>query len=338
MTLPHDADALDNASHSVLAHYSALLWHGGAVVSLGNRGGFSGARLWRVQGAVSPLCLRAWPETETLERLQTRHVLMTTARAAGLAFVPAVFQSAAGSRAVAHAGRLWELAEWLPGQADYRDHPSPAKLTAACTALAQLHAAWEQYAEPALALAPGVRRRLDWFQEWHDLLRSGWRPLVPAGFDAAATSIKRSMYLLSLHLPGVPERLRSWREHRFFLRPCLCDVWHDHLLFEGERLTGLIDYGAVKVDQVAVDLARMLGSLVEDDAEGWRLGLAAYRKVRALTADEEALARDLDVTGTLLGVVTWLRWLCAERKPLDRAAGLRRLEVLLRRIERWTSG
>jgi Ser/Thr protein kinase RdoA (MazF antagonist) len=169
------------------------------------------------------------------------------------------------------------------------------------------------------------------------LLRSGWRPVVPPGFDAAAALIERAGRLLSLHLPGVPERLRPWREQRFCLQPCLCDVWHDHLLFEGERLTGLIDYGAVKVDQVAVDLARLLGSLVEDEEAGWRTGLAAYRTVRALSAEEEALARDLDVTGTLLGVVTWMRWLCAEQKVLDRTAGLRRLEVLLKRIERWSS-
>lgn len=328
------ADALDDASRVVLTHYAAVLWQGGAVESLGNGGGFSGARLWRVQGTFGPLCLRAWPETETLERLQTRHILMTAARAAGLIFVPVVFPTAAGPRAVVHAGRLWELTEWMPGQADYRDHPSPTRLVAACTALARLHAAWEPYAERVPSPPPAVRRRLGWLQEWHDLLRTGWRPAAPR-LDAAAASIERAQRLLSLHLPGVPERLRRWREHGFVLQPCLCDVWHDHLLFEGERLTGLIDYGAVKVDQVAVDLARLLGSLAEDDAEGWYTGLAAYRAVRPLSAAEEALARDLDVTGTLLGVVTWLRWLCAEQRPLDRAAGLRRLEVLLRRIERW---
>ena len=134
----------------------------------------------------------------------------------------------------------------------------------------------------------------------------------------------------------MPERLRRWRERGFVLQPCLCDVWHDHLLFEDDRLTGLVDYGAVKTDHVAVDLARLLGSLIEDDAANWQRGLTAYRAVRPLSPAEEELARDLDVTGVVLGVATWLRWLGAERRPFeDRTAAARRLGVLVERIERW---
>src|SRR5262249_637984 len=48
---------------------------------------------------------------------------------------------------------------------------------------------------------------------------------------------------------------------------------------------------------VAVDLARMLGSLVEDEDEGWQAGLRAYREGRALTPEEEGLARGVDQAG-----------------------------------------
>ena len=116
----------------------------------------------------------------------------------------------------------------------------------------------------------------------------------------------------------------------------MCDVWHDHLLFDGDRLTGLVDYAAVKNDHIAVDLARLLGSLVEDDEDGWREGLVAYSRQRPLSQEDEALARMLDVTGTILGAANWVRRLSDPQSiEENRSAAARRLERLLQRIEKW---
>ena len=120
------------------------------------------------------------------------------------------------------------------------------------------------------------------------------------------------------------------------LHACLCDVWHDHVLFTGDQVTGVIDYGAVKVDNAAVDLARMLGSLVGDDETAWQAALAAYRSVRVLSFEEERLARVLDVTGTVLGVANWLRRLAVEKRTAaEQEAVARRLETLVCRIAGW---
>jgi Ser/Thr protein kinase RdoA (MazF antagonist) len=119
------------------------------------------------------------------------------------------------------------------------------------------------------------------------------------------------------------------------LQPCLCDVWHAHVLFEGEAVTGLVDYGSVKVDHVAVDLARLLGSLVEGDARRTAAGLTAYRRLRRLTQREAELVGVLDETATVLAVANWLRWLYHEgRRYDDRAAVTARLAGLVRRLER----
>src|SRR5437868_1677831 len=105
---------------------------------LGNHGGFSGARLWRVEAGGASFCLRAWPPGDpTPERLRWLHDLTAAARAAGLAFVPPLVP-ASGATFVAHAGRLWEMTAWLPGRADFHRHPNPARLRAACAALARL--------------------------------------------------------------------------------------------------------------------------------------------------------------------------------------------------------
>jgi homoserine kinase type II len=327
---------LEQAARVVLEHYPGPIQQG-SLVALGNRGGFSGARLFRIHSPLGRLCLRAWPAHDSLERVLFRHRLMARARGQGLLFVPTVLATRSGETTVDHADRLWELTEWLPGQADYHERPSPERLAAACRALAWLHTAWEPLGEAALASCPALQRRLDCVREWHDLVRSGWHPLARAAVDDPARPVaERAWRLLARGMGRVPNSLQPWAAARWPLQPCLCDLWHDHLLFEGECLTGLVDYGAVKVDQVAVDLARMLGSLVEDEDEGWQAGLRAYREGRALTPEEEELARALDQTGMVLGMANWLRWLYEERRPFeDRAAAARRLQVLVERIERW---
>jgi hypothetical protein len=227
------------------------------------------------------------------------------------------------------------LTEWLPGRADFHDRPTPQRLDAACTALARLHLAWSRQAAPA-GPCPAVRRRLESAREWAALVSSGWRPVFLGEADPTHAWGRRAWRVLRAHLPRLNERLASWAEVALSLHPCLCDVWHDHLLFEGDALTGLVDYGSVKVDHAAADLARLLGSLVPDDPARTADGLAVYARLRPLSLQEQALVRVLDETGTLLGVANWLRWLYHDRRRFeDRAAAARRLAELVTRVERW---
>ncbi len=278
------------------------------LVPLGNGGGFSGARLWRIEGTAGRLCLRAWPPHKSAAWVRRLHRLMECARQQGLDFVPAVFVANDGDTVVEAAGRVWELTQWLEGRASFAEHPSPARLEAACEALAKLHRAWQAFAAPPQP-CPAVRRRLKVLADWHALVSSGWQPQASSTlpFDSLWPVAERAWRRLPCWLQEVPRCLGPWIDFRLPVQPCLCDVWHDHLLFEGDRLTGLVDYGTVKADHVAVDLARMMGSLVGDDLEGWERGLRSYRRVRQLNDHEEQLAHVLDRTGTILGVVNWLR-------------------------------
>jgi Ser/Thr protein kinase RdoA (MazF antagonist) len=326
--------SLDQAAYAVLRHYPLGEWV--ALIPAGNHGGFSGARLWRVASPARLLCLRAWPEPgPPPQRLRAIHALMDEARRVGLEFVPAVFRTTSGATWVEHAGRLWELTAWLPGEADFRDRPTPQRLEAACTALARLHLAWSRAATPN-GPCPAVRRRLDSAREWMALVSSGWRPAFHNKDDLIDAWGRRAWRVLDAHLPRLPERLAAWADVPLPAHPCLCDVWHAHVLFEGEAVTGLIDYGSVKVDHAAADLARLLGSLVPDDRERTAAGLAAYARLRPLSLQEQMLVRVLDETGTLLGAANWLRWLYREgRRFEDRAAVARRLAELVVRSERW---
>jgi Ser/Thr protein kinase RdoA (MazF antagonist) len=330
------ADFLNSAAMEVLQHYSRLLWTG-SPRPLGNHGGFSGARLWQIDGAAGPLCLRAWPVGFHPERLSFIHYCMTCAQDAGVAFVPRMFTSLHGTLQIEYGDRLWELQEWLSGEASYHRRPSLAKLQAACAALARLHACWASFGRFEAGVCPAVMRRLEAEREWRELVQSGWRPLAEADDDDPARPLaQRAGRALANHINLIPGLFRRWSMRMWPLQPCLCDVWHDHILFDEDYVTGIVDYGAVKIDHPAVDVARLLGSLVEDDPAGWATGIAAYREVRPFTSEEEELARVLDLAGTTVGASVWLRWLFHDGKEFaDRAAAIRRLEVLVKRIEKW---
>ncbi len=305
------------------------------VHPLGNRGGFSGAGLFRVESPLGPLCLRAWPTGFQGDQLAFIHLLMNRAHRAGLSFVPAVYSCVDSSTFVSHTDRLWELTGWMPGRADFQQAPSTARLEAAAHALARLHATWAVAVAPTAGVCPAVRRRLDLLTEWQSLVRAGWRPLEAADRnDPVYPVARRAWDLLPGRVAAVPRILSPWVARHWPLQPCLCDPWHDHFLFEGERLTGLVDYGSAKLDHVAVDLGRTLGSLVPGDRSGWETALTVYRREKPLTAEEERLAHDLDETGLILGIANWLTRLYRSTIQVEnRGNTARRLEVLVRRLE-----
>src|SRR3954470_24761553 len=113
---------LDSDARVVLDRYPAL--GTGRLQLLGNHGGFSGARLWRVQTLAGDFCLRAWPLREPgIERLRWIHHQIASASHAGLSLVPVVLQTRDGVTHVEWAGRLWDVTSWMAGRADYHDQP-----------------------------------------------------------------------------------------------------------------------------------------------------------------------------------------------------------------------
>jgi Ser/Thr protein kinase RdoA (MazF antagonist) len=300
-------------------------------------GGFSGAWIWRVDTSTGPYCLRAWPAESDARQVLFVHRLMQRASAVGLDFVPAVLPTSSADTMTSHAGRLWEVQQWMPGKADYHEQPTAERLRAACIGLARLHAAWEQIDANQTGTCPGLARRMAAAKQWRELAATGWRP-VAASDDLLRPAVETAMRLLPHLVERCARELAAASEPRP-LQPCLCDAWHDHYLFEGDRLSGLIDYAAARFDHPAVDVARTLGSLVEDDESGWTTGLAAYRSVRPLTPRDAGLARLLDRTGAVLATARWLVRLYHDGdEPADRAVLARRVQRLVTRLEKMENG
>ena len=319
---------MDLSASYVLSRYPVSLR--GRLESLGNHGGFSGARLWRVDAPAGVYCLKAWPaDGRSAADLTWIHHLV--AKASVLPFVPRVLAASDGATVVAHADRLWELASWLPGRAGFATAPSPRRLESACTALARLHQVWAS-TDVQIAVCPAVLRRADSWRNWRQLVQSGWRPSwAPLG--PYAQSCQELWQLIEQRGDDLPGLLAPWLARAVALQPCVCDPWHDHVLYSGDDVTGLIDFGSVKIDHVAVDVARLLGSLIGNDAVLWDVGVHAYARIRPLSVEERALARDLDRTGTIIAAAHWLRWLGHDRRAFERPADvLARLTHLIHRL------
>jgi Ser/Thr protein kinase RdoA (MazF antagonist) len=277
------------------------------------------------------LALKAHPPGADADRVAyTLHPWMDLGRRAGLDFVPRVEPTRDGGTTARADDRTWDVCKWMPGRADFHANPTDDRLFAAVTAVARLHEAWARVRTVSPLPCPAVERRRRALAAWERLVATGWQPRPAAG-DPVGPPVEQAWARLPDLVPRARVALIPWLSEPVPLQPCLCDVWHDHVLFTSDRVTGLIDYGAARVDHVAVDLARLLGSLIPGEPQRMAAAIRAYESVRPLPHPE--LVELLDWTGSVIGLTNWLRWLYRDgREYADRAAVARRVAELAGRL------
>jgi homoserine kinase type II len=317
------------------------------IEPLGNAGGMSGAQFWRLATLCGESALRRWPtEHPTPERLQFIHTVLAHAASRGITALSIPITTRRGQSFVQHAGHLWELTPWMPGSADYALSPSDVKLRAAMTTLAQIHIALASYpiaASQWLArdITPtSITNRLARLRE----LSSGGHEFLSRAVDDQhwpdlAPLARQFLSVLPAAVPHAIAQLEPLTTIALPVQPCLRDIWHDHVLFTGDTVTGIVDFGAIDIDSPACDIARLLGSLAGDDRSSWQMGLAAYSAVRQLSAEELRAVKALDLSGTLLAGCNWIRWIYVEgRRFEDPAQVIRRFREIVARIAKPRSG
>lgn len=309
--------------------------------------GFSGALILRVYDGDQTWCLRRWPPGGmTRPRLLSLHHFLRYLQACGVAVLAQPAAALNGDTLLEHQALLWQLEPWLPGRADFHERPSDERLRSAVQTLAQFHRAAERYESPSAgrpwfdchpaAPSPACGERLQIVRDWTasrcDRARAHLEAKAPAEFRRLALEILRCFQIAS----GPIEReLRFLHELPVPVHPCLRDIWHDHLLFTGEEVTGVIDPSAAHTENVASDLSRLLGSLLEDDRPRWETALAAYHDVRPLSLEERRLITALDRSSVLLSGLTWIDR-CLQGQLDDEALPriLPRLATIRRRLAR----
>jgi homoserine kinase type II len=306
---------------------------------LAGAGGFSGAEIWRLTTRRGPLCLRRWPrEHPGPEGLQFIQAVLWHVVQEGFSKLPLPLETNAHAGYVCEAGTLWELTPWLPGRAEFHQSPSRPRLAAAMTALAEFHQAAASFPLPdrGPVASHGIVERLNRLHEWTTARRDQVRTCL--GTIDWPALVERSRFILDLYpfaVTKVEATLAEAVRVEAPRQPCIRDIWHDHVLFEGDELSGLIDFGAMRPDSVATDVARLVGSLVGDDATAWQFALEAYERIRPLTLSEALLVTAFDRANVLLSGMSWLDWIYLERRAFaDRSAIESRLDENLARLER----
>lgn len=306
------------------------------VHSLANAGGFSGSLLWRIEREAGDLCLRRWPrEHPSAERLTFIHGVLLQLGQSGLVCIPVPLSCRNGETFIAHGGHFWELCPWMPGQADFHDNPSRARLTNVMTTLARVHQTTETaFCRGNQVSATLMSRR----KQVNQLLSGGADALSMAVERHADPPLQERGRRLLQHFrrlaPAAAARMASLSECQVPVFPVTRDLWHDHVLFTGDEVTGIVDFGAMRIDSAACDLSRLLGSLVGNDREAWEFARRAYNSTRPLSADEWKLAEALDEANMILAGLNWLDWICVQGRIFeDYAAIFARLDDILLRLE-----
>ncbi len=323
--------------------------------------GFSGAVVLRVVVEGTKLaheaeyCLRGWPpDSLQRDRLVGLHRLLEHIHRCGVKQVPVPLKNQFGATLYTEAGQFWQLEPWMPGRADFSTAPTDARLQNSMIVLAQWHDAAsrfearspevEWFKQVTSATSPTVEDRLVRIHRFYSGDAAKMKKLVAdtaslSGWEAEFLELRilsrQILDFFVMSAPHVGKELLAYRDVRLRLHPCLRDVWHDHVLFDGDEVTGLIDPNAARCETPATDLARLLGSFLRDDDDRWDMAISAYRSIRPLSDREAKLARVLDQSTTLLSGLTWLERLFVHRESYSNPPRvIARLRQITSRMER----
>jgi homoserine kinase type II len=231
-------------------------------------------------------------------------------------------------------GICWDVCPWMPGAADLSASPSLAKVKVAFSGLAAFHQAMGPLREEPFC--PGLAARS---RELKTLLSGelhSWRRAVlHHQADPAQQLALRWLNLAELIAPRLEPEMAHLASLPTPVQPVIRDVRPEHLLFTDDRLTGLVDFGAMEIDTVSADLARLLSEWLGSDRFLRAEALTAYVRVRCLDSVELRLIDAFERSAALLGGGRWVQWHFVERIPFEDTSAVQRgLERGVERIER----
>jgi Ser/Thr protein kinase RdoA (MazF antagonist) len=301
----------------LLARYPPRIQPVSVVLPMGSAGGHSGAALWRYSAVIGDLAIRAWPAGgPSLAHVTKIHGWLQEAVDHDQLPLPVPVQTLDGRTVCELEGRCWEIAPWMPGAPDLGHSPALQRIRAAFTALAHLHRRLSHH--QTMEVSPGLRFRV---KELEDLADGEFdrleATLARHSEDDHVALARRWLVLARAALPRVLPLIRDAATLTVPVQPCLRDARPEHFLFEGDRLTGLIDFGAMGPETVAADLARLLGEWLADLGASRSAALAAYEEVRPLDPGERALITPFEAAADLLIAGHWISWHFVGHRTFD---------------------
>jgi homoserine kinase type II len=280
--------------------------------------------------------LRRWPPGHPRQsRLEFIHRVLRHVYSNGCTKIAVPLPSRDGNTFACRDGFFWELNPWISGKADFCDDPNPARLTSAIATLADFHSASARLSL-FCATSKNVYRILARLAETPSYI-DGLRDLVSER-NMPEVDLLRELVLITGEKVAVRlhQQLRPFADVQFRNLAVIRDVWHDHVFFDGDSVSGIVDFGAMEIDIVSFDLARLLGSLVPEQPSRIQIALDQYSAAISfgpISLDERRLVPILDECGVLIGAINWIQWLLVEHRAFEnRSAVCQRVDFLSRRL------
>jgi homoserine kinase type II len=259
----------------------------------------------------------------------------------GFALVPLPLPLLSGETYLFHAGHLWQLEPFMPGRGDYAAQPSRQRLTNALSALARFHQAALDFPqrEATSGSSHGMLERIERLERFKAGGLVRLRSRIDTSYEPELAALAIDCCELARQvIPGLADEVASLTRVKVPQQPVIGDVWHDNVLFEGDAVSGIVDFGATRIDNVARDIARLLGGMAADNRDDWQHGLAAYETIRPLSPTEQQFVTMFDRCNVALSGLNWATWIYDEHREFDDLAAVRgRLEHFVSRLRHLVS-
>ena len=224
--------------------------------------------------------------------------------------------AAAVAKGVSHDVGPWEAAPWLAGTPLSLTPDDTIAIEAAVDGLARFHRVTQKLGRPSSVLSNSPieqrLRRLAAIQreplgQACVVAVDRWPELQPIA-DQLAAAADNATALLHACVEATDAQ------------PVHGDTRPEHFLLQHGVLTGLIDFGAMRVDSVLADVARLAGELAAGDTDR-RDHLAGLYEAASGTPTPRQTIAALDAAAAVISAANWLRWL-GEPDPPSRDPAL----------------
>ena len=307
---------------SVVREFAITATH---VEPLGNAGGFSGSAIWKISSNEQQFCLKRWPESfRDRERIDWIHRVIVFAAANGCPEVVKPLASKTGTTYVEHNHCYWELTPWVAASTTLDNSATTESIHSAVNVIARFHQATARFhfnfaTSRNASIVVENLRALD-----AKLLK------IEQGFSQQPNYLERRQFeFFRSQAPVLANRLASQlvplAQNLVPVQPVIRDLRAEHLFIdENQTAVALIDFGAMQIDSVACDLARLSSSLGIFDAVEVQELYNTYCKDRysglaspAQTKVELELLNQFLLAIPVVSIANWMNWLFVEHRQFE---------------------
>lgn len=308
------------------------------IESLGNAGGFSGSSIWRITADEQQFCLKRWPQSfSDRERIDWIHRVIVFAAANGCPEVAKPLASRTGTTFVEQNDCYWELTPWVKSQTTLEESPTTESIGSALNLIARFHQATARY-HFNFATSRNAGIVVENLRGLEAMLLK-----IAQGFSHQPIYLEHSQFkLFRSHAPAIAKRIESQlmplTQSMVPVQPVVRDLRAEHLFVDNQSAVALIDFGAMQIDSVACDLARLFSSLEIFDKDAVQTMYESYCNDRysglAPTKVEQELLNQFLLAIPVVSIANWLNWLYVDDRKFESTEDVNnRLQKLMGNFE-----